>query len=71
MQIVKFLILAVFVIFFIVFAFQNFESVTISIYKYSITLPLAVTAIGIYILGMLTGGLLWSTLKKLARKEKE
>ncbi len=53
---------------FIVFTFQNFENVTISFFKWSITLPLAITALGLYVLGMLTGGLLWSGLKKLTKK---
>jgi uncharacterized integral membrane protein len=71
----KIFLLALIVIIFVVFAVQNFENVTIKLFNWGIKLPLAITTVVIYILGMFTGGLLWSNLKKLTthpedRKEK-
>ena len=64
---IKTFLLVIIVLAFAIFTFQNFEKVTITIFKWGITLPLAFTLIAIYILGMLTGGLLWSNLKRLAK----
>ena len=47
------LILAGFVVLFMV---QNFGSVTVSLFSMSITMPLSVLVLVIYVLGMLTGG---------------
>lgn len=63
----KYVLLTIIVILFIAFIFQNFTSVTITFFKWSVTLPLAFTATAMYILGMFTGGLLWSNLKKLTK----
>lgn len=67
----KTFLLVLIVIIFLVFAIQNFEDVTIRFFKWSVTLPLAITTVAVYILGMLTGGLLWSNLKKLTRHDKK
>lgn len=67
----KLFLLALIVIIFVVFAVQNFENVTIKLFKWGITLPLAFTTIAVYVLGMFTGGLLWSNLKKLTKHEEE
>ncbi|MCB0739857.1 MAG: hypothetical protein R2796_04015 [Chitinophagaceae bacterium] len=67
----KTFLLALIVIIFIVFAVQNFGNVTIKIFNWGITMPLALTTVVIYILGMFTGGLLWTNLKKLTNHEEE
>ena len=67
----KTFLLALIVIIFVIFAVQNFENVTIKLFKWGVTLPLAVTTIAVYILGMFTGGLLWSNLKKLTKHEEQ
>lgn len=72
----KLFLLAIIVIIFVVFAVQNFESVTIKLFNWGIKLPLAITTVAVYVLGMFTGGLLWSNLKKLTthpedQKEKQ
>jgi uncharacterized integral membrane protein len=38
------------------FKFQNLQSATVSLFSVSITLPVSILVVGIYILGMLTGG---------------
>jgi uncharacterized integral membrane protein len=42
----------------ILFKVQNLESVTVSLFSASVTLPVSVLVLLIYILGMLTGGFL-------------
>lgn len=55
----------------LIFAAQNFESVTIQFLGWSINLPIAVTLLGIYALGGITGGLLFSMLKKVIDMDKK
>ena len=40
----------------VLFKFQNLEAVTVSLFAASITLPVSVLVLLIYVLGMLTGG---------------
>lgn len=47
----------------LLFKFQNLESATVTLFSASITLPLSVLVIGIYVLGMLTGGFLVALLR--------
>jgi uncharacterized integral membrane protein len=42
----------------ILFKFQNLEAVTVSLFAASVTLPVSVLVLLIYLLGMLTGGFL-------------
>ena len=42
----------------ILFKVQNLESVTVSLFSASVTLPVSVLVVLIYVLGMLTGGFL-------------
>lgn len=55
----------------LIFAAQNFETVTIKFIVWSIKLPIAVTLMGIYVLGALTGGLLFSMVKKVVELDKQ
>lgn len=48
----------------LVFAVQNFQSVTMSFLGFSLRLPMALMAVIIYLLGMATGGSLWSLLRR-------
>src|SRR3546814_15882008 len=45
------------------FKIQNFDSVTLSLWTATLTLPVSVLVIGVYILGMLTGGFLLGLLR--------
>ena len=40
----------------LLFKFQNLTNVTVSLFSASVTLPVSVLVIGIYVLGMVTGG---------------
>jgi uncharacterized integral membrane protein len=48
----------------LVFAVQNFQTVTIAFLGFSMSLPLALQAVVIYLLGMATGGSLWALLRR-------
>jgi len=47
----------------ILFKFQNLESVTVSLFSASVTMPVSVLVLLIYVLGMLTGGFLIALLR--------
>jgi uncharacterized integral membrane protein len=42
----------------LLFKFQNLETVTVSLLTVSVTLPVSLLVIGVYVLGMFTGGFL-------------
>ena len=44
----------------LVFTFQNLASVTVTFMNTSVTLPVTLLVLTVYVLGMLTGGALWS-----------
>ncbi len=67
MKYVRMILLMIIILSIIIFTFQNFGVVTIAFLKWGITLPLAFTTIAIYVLGMFTGGLLWSGMKRLTK----
>ncbi len=48
----------------LVFAVQNLQTVTIAFLGFSVSLPLALQAIVVYLLGMATGGSLWALLRR-------
>jgi uncharacterized integral membrane protein len=48
----------------LVFAWQNFETVTVSFFRVRISLPLALLSIIVYLLGAATGGSLFALLRR-------
>jgi uncharacterized integral membrane protein len=56
-------LIVVFTALVLLFKFQNLETATISLFSASITLPLSVLVLAIYVLGMLTGGALLALLR--------
>jgi uncharacterized integral membrane protein len=48
----------------LVFAVQNFQTVTMAFLGFSVRLPLALLAVVIYLLGMATGGSLLTLLRR-------
>ncbi|MCA1760910.1 MAG: LapA family protein [Bacteroidales bacterium] len=71
MKTFKTILVIILVIIALIFAFQNFETVSISFFKWRAEMPLAFAIIGIYFLGALTGGILFSVLKKISRLAKK
>lgn len=65
MRVIKKTVLALFVILIIIFAVQNSNTITIEMFNWSVTLPLSILVILVYILGMTTGGILFSVIKNL------
>jgi uncharacterized integral membrane protein len=57
-------VIVVFAVVTLVFALQNLQTVTIAFLGFSVSLPLALQAIVIYLLGMATGGSLWALLRR-------
>ena len=51
----------------LLFKFQNLSSVTVSVLSLSVTLPVSLMFIGVYVLGMVTGGALVSLLRGWVR----
>jgi len=47
----------------VLFKFQNLESVTVSLFAVSLTLPASLLVLLIYVLGMLTGGFVLALLR--------
>ena len=51
----------------LLFKVQNLESVTVTLFAASVTLPLSVLVLLIYVLGMLTGGFLLAVVRSWVR----
>lgn len=64
MRFVHVAIIVLFVAITVIFALQNLQSVTMSFLGYSVRMPLALQAIVVYLLGMATGGSLWTLLRR-------
>ncbi len=71
MKTLKTILLIILVIIALFFAFQNFQTVDISFYKWSAKMPLSLAILGIYIFGALSGGVLFSLLKKIITLDKK
>jgi uncharacterized integral membrane protein len=65
MKIFKKIVLALLLLLILIFASQNFESVEVNLFSWSVQLPIAVTLIGVYLLGAITGSLTFSLFRKV------
>jgi len=64
MRWIHIIIVVLFVAAIAVFALQNLGAVTMSFLGFSVRAPLAVMVAVVYLLGMVTGGSLWSLLRR-------
>lgn len=55
----------------VIFAAQNFQSVTVSFLNLEMTAPLAVLIALVYVVGMVTGGSAWSLIRWAIQNSKE
>ena len=55
----------------VTFIVQNLETVQLSFLKWSVTIPLSFATAIIYILGAISGGLIFSILKKLTIEDSD
>ena len=67
MRYVYMALIAIFAAIIILFKVQNLESVTVSLFSASVSMPVSVLVLLIYLLGMLTGGLLLALLRSWVR----
>lgn len=63
MRVFYMIVFALIVVAIAIFAFQNLQLVTVTFLGFSIEAPIALIAIAIYVLGMLTGSSLWAALR--------
>jgi uncharacterized integral membrane protein len=56
-------VIAVLALAIVIFALQNFQSVTVSFLRLQLSAPLAVLIVLIYLLGMATGGSAWALIR--------
>ena len=64
-------VISIFVIATLIFAAENFQSVTVSFLSYRISLPLAILVPVIYLLGMVTGGCVWALIRRALEGSKK
>ncbi|MGV7214590.1 hypothetical protein [Bradyrhizobium sp. UFLA05-112] len=57
-------IIILFAVAIVVFAAQNFETVTVSFFRLNLSLPLALLSVVVYLLGAATGGSLFALLRR-------
>ncbi len=55
----------------LIFALQNFQSVTVSFLSFRVSAPLAILVAIIYLLGMATGGSAWALMRWAWRGSKQ
>jgi uncharacterized integral membrane protein len=63
MRWINFAVSAILVAVIVIFAIQNFQSVTVSFLSARISAPLAILVIVVYLLGMVTGGSVWALIR--------
>ena len=56
-------VIAVLALAILIFALQNFQSITVSFLRLQLSAPLAVLIVLIYLLGMATGGSAWALVR--------
>jgi lipopolysaccharide assembly protein A len=64
MRWVNMAVIAIFVVVTLIFAVQNFQSVTVSFLNFRISAPHALLIAIIYLLGMVTGGGVWALMRR-------
>lgn len=71
MRLVKTILLLLLIGVAIIFTVQNMEIVKLSFLNFHLEIPLSFASVGIYILGAISGGLIFSLLKKLTSEDSE
>jgi lipopolysaccharide assembly protein A len=70
MRWVYLIIVIVFVAALIIFGIQNLQTATMSFLGFSVSAPLVVVAVIVYVLGAITGGSLYALLRKSVRESR-
>jgi len=64
MRWVNMAVIIIFVVVTLIFAAQNFQSVTVSFLNFRISAPHAILIAIVYLLGMITGGSVWALMRR-------
>jgi uncharacterized integral membrane protein len=64
MRWVSMAVITIFVVATLIFAIQNFQTVTVSFLNFRISAPHALLIAIIYLLGMVTGGSVWALIRR-------
>jgi putative membrane protein len=65
------IILGVFAFIIVLFALQNLQTTTVSLFNWKVTLPISLLVIGIYFLGMASGSALLAFIRGTWRRAKK
>jgi lipopolysaccharide assembly protein A len=65
MRLIKTILLVLLIVSIALFTFQNMELVQLNFLNVSLDVPLSIASVSIYILGGISGGLIFSLFKKL------
>lgn len=71
MRLLKTILLLLFIAAIVLFAFQNMETVKLSFLNWHLEIPLSFASASIYILGAISGGIVFSMLKKLSIEDSD
>lgn len=71
MKVFKKILLVLIVLIIIIFSVQNSEINSLKLFNWRIELPVSVLVFLVYILGMTTGGILFSVIRNLLKNEKK
>lgn len=71
MRIIYLIVLILLVGVTVLFALQNLQTITVSFFNWSVTLPIAVVVIGVYFLGMVSGGSVLAFLRWALKRSKK
>ncbi len=71
MRIIKTIFLMLFIIAIAIFTFQNMGIIKMSFLNWHLEIPLSIASVSLYILGAISGGLIFSMLKKLSSDNSE
>ena len=68
MRIIKSILILLFVVAFTAFTVQNMKIVSINFLNWHMKMPLSILSVLIYVLGAVSGGILFKTIKSLSTK---
>jgi uncharacterized integral membrane protein len=71
MKLLKRIVLVVIVLIIIIFSVQNSEIYILKLFNWRVELPVSLLVFLVYVLGMTTGGILFSVIKNLMKADSE
>ncbi len=71
MRLVKSILLLLFIVAIVTFTAQNMKIVSINFLNWHMEMPLSISSVLIYVLGAISGGIMFSTIKKPSAKSND